>query len=566
MKKIISSITAIGVIFLLLHCKSTNTQKEAERIIAPPYTLSETTTTITSETKGKKKLSTEYPASSTMTLDAPKSDVRLMKDATTTGEVVEKIEIKEAFDKANDNISAGTLTAGEINDFSKWTLWQDISEGELKQWQNNWQINPSNRYTVQLVNMTNYPIVNAEVSLINNKQEVLWTAITDNTGKAELWASMFINEEQSNSKSQIQHSLYVDYNEQQFTIANPSTFENGINTLAIDVACTTIDNLDIQFVVDATGSMGDEIEYLKVELNNIIEQIKQNNEQLNIRLGSVFYRDTRDEYLTKQTPFSTNIKQTIDFIKGQSAGGGGDNPEAVDAALAVAINEMEWSRDALARIIFLVLDAPPHQHKLKEIQALTKQAAIQGIRIVPVVASGIDKSTEYLMRTMALATNGTYVFLTDDSGVGNPHLIPTTDEYEVEKLNVLLIRLINQYVQTTACKNDNLLTALGKKNIEGTKEQPTNSATNINSELTIPLISKFYPNPTHGPLTIETEQELPEFYIADVSGKILERWLANDSHKIQINLANYPNGIYFLRYLIDANKDKWYSGKVILIH
>jgi hypothetical protein len=57
------------------------------------------------------------------------------------------------------------------------------------------------------------------------------------------------------------------------------------------------------------------------------------------------------------------------------------------------------------------------------------------------------------MRTFALATNGTYVFLTDDSGVGNAHIKPTTDKYDVEKLNEAIKRVIKQYTQMPDCNN-----------------------------------------------------------------------------------------------------------------
>ncbi|MBQ4165009.1 MAG: hypothetical protein IJD85_01645, partial [Oscillospiraceae bacterium] len=70
-----------------------------------------------------------------------------------------------------------------------------------------------------------------------------------------------------------------------------------------------------------------------------------------------------------------------------------------------------------------------------------------GIRIIPVASSGIDKTTEYLLRTMAFRTGGTYTFLTDDSGIGGGHIEPTIGDYEVEKLNDLMVRVIGEYLQ-----------------------------------------------------------------------------------------------------------------------
>jgi hypothetical protein len=47
---------------------------------------------------------------------------------------------------------------------------------------------------------------------------------------------------------------------------------------------------------------------------------------------------------------------------------------------------------------------------------------------------------------MAVMTGGKYVFLTDDSGVGNSHEEPDITGYKVEKLNDLMVREIRSYV------------------------------------------------------------------------------------------------------------------------
>ncbi|HEY0108510.1 MAG TPA: hypothetical protein VGB67_02715, partial [Fibrella sp.] len=62
---------------------------------------------------------------------------------------------------------------------------------------------------------------------------------------------------------------------------------------------------------------------------------------------------------------------------------------------------------------------------------------------------GIDKETEFLMRMLAIGTQGTYVFITNDSGIGNTHLIPSVGDYQVEYLNELMLRLIVKYAKRT---------------------------------------------------------------------------------------------------------------------
>jgi len=84
---------------------------------------------------------------------------------------------------------------------------------------------------------------------------------------------------------------------------------------------------------------------------------------------------------------------------------------------------------------------------IETVQKAIENAATNGIKIIPITASGINKETEFLMRFSAIATNGTYVFITDHSGIGNDHLEPTVGDYEVEFLNNLMVRLINENLE-----------------------------------------------------------------------------------------------------------------------
>jgi hypothetical protein len=366
--------------------------------------------------------------------------------------------------------------------------------------------------------------------------------------------------------------------------------------------------------VDATGSMVDEIEFLKVELKDIIEKIKTDYPELTLNLGSVFYRCPDNSYVTKKSDFSDNIATTVNFIGEQAGGEGGD--EAVEQALDVAVNNLSWSDSARARIIFLVLDEPPayNNNVIQSIQKTIPIAASKGIRIVPVVGSGAgyskDKNLEYLMRSIALATNGTYVFLTDHSNIGDTHTKPTTDEYDVEMLNNLLMRLVYQYTFVPSC--DKPISTDGIQDTMQVIYSPiiahevidssriikqdsirqiflifTDSITNgtlidhtdytlvsdslaaisdsmvsdsVNTLMTQASF-KYYPNPTSGPLTIETEGKIEILYLADISGKLLERYTVIENI-FSISLENYPTGIYFLQMPIN---DKWHSGKVLLV-
>jgi len=338
----------------------------------------------------------------------------------------------------NGQFEPGVLTAGEWNDLNNWDFWNNLlSNQEYYDDVNKWNLKEIKRYSFVVADKNETLVANAEISLLSNQVEV-WKTKTDNKGEATLWSDLELDGLTARIVFEGTEEIVVDAME----------YAQGINKVYLN---KTVDNkkiIDIYFAVDATGSMGDEIDYLKAELNNVIERIKQNNSLLEMRFGSVFYRDEGDEFVTRHFDFTNDEASLISFISDQSANGGGDFPEAVHSALDVAITQNSWNDNASARILFLLLDAPPHytQEVISSVESNLIRAAEEGIKIVPITASGIDKATEYLMRSFAILTNGTYVFITDDSGVGNDHLEPTIGEFEVEKLNDLLVRLVSQYV------------------------------------------------------------------------------------------------------------------------
>lgn len=56
------------------------------------------------------------------------------------------------------------------------------------------------------------------------------------------------------------------------------------------------------------------------------------------------------------------------------------------------------------------------------------------------------------MKWTALQTNGTYVGLTDDSGIGGKHLEQEANDLEVELLGDIMTRLISDMTETDHCE------------------------------------------------------------------------------------------------------------------
>lgn len=454
---------------------------------------------------------------------------------------------------------SNVLTAGEINDFSKWKMWKDLSANELKMYETAWDIAPKSRYTVQVQGNTGLPVVDALVHLKIKQGKRLFSARTDNTGKAELWLSINLNAPHVDGNLQIE----VEYENRTTVIRKVESFEKGINQLVLNVFCQEVEQVDVAFVFDATGSMGDELNFLQAEMNEIIYQSKQLSSSLNFRFANVFYRDQgSEEYLTREMDFNRILSESVSFIDAQSAAGGGDYEEAVEVGLEVAINKLSWSKKARARILFLILDAPPHntpeiREKLAE---LMRQAAEKGIRIVPIGASGINKSTEYLMRSIALSTNGTYTFLTNHSGIGNNHLEPSTDSYQVESLNEILVRILKSYTYMPDCQQN--MPELNLPYSDSLVISPHKNDTLIGTD-TIPTVRwSYYPNPTNGIVHVVADQEISELFVTDLSGKILQRIENLEKDKaVRIDLEKYASGIYLLRYAVGSN---WVTGKIVL--
>lgn len=460
--------------------------------------------------------------------------------------------------------ASGVLTAGEVNDFAKWTQWTDLSGKALSSLRELWGIGPNGRYTLDLQTRSGLPIADAVVQLRRQDGSLLHQARTDNTGKAELWSSLDHLEEAGPGPL----NLAVEHGGHSYRVDRAQPFAHAVNHLVLDVPCGPSDQVDVAFVVDATGSMQDELDFLRAEMNDIIYRSKRIGDRLDFRFAHVFYRDVgpAEAYTTRAMDFTRVLSTAVQFIAEQGADGGGDTPEAVEVALDSAINGLSWSAEARARVLFLLLDAGPHitPEVRKRMRTLTAQAAAKGIRIVPVAASGTDKATEYLLRTLALGTNGTYTFLTDHSGVGRPHMEASTDAYDVESLNGLLVRILKSFTYMPDCQQQ--LPELALDYPDSTVTAPFSP----DSALAIPeggperttINWRYWPNPTAGLVHITADADIPELYVTDLSGKVLQ--VVRDlpaGRAVLVDLSAYATGIYLLRCPVGSG---WRSGKVVL--
>ena len=380
-------------------------------------------------------------APSTPSFPATESEPADVSQAPPTAPPETEIRDVDTFNRQQQGgIAAGQLTAGEWNDNQSPELIQVLMHvnDDFRTFENRWRLNLSHQINVT-VRDGNNPVNNARIELLDGNMNRIHSAVTNNQGVAFLFNNLRIG-----SQTQPQFIRATNASGQDVQVFDPGV-SNYVFTLA---QIQEQKSLDLMFVVDTTGSMGDELRYLQAELTDIVRQVERQHANLDLRLSVVVYRDFGDEYLVRSVPFSHNTGNQVEFLNAQRAAGGGDWEEAVHIGLSEALENHDWREDSTARLLFLVLDAPPHHTGdiPDEIHRLMLLSSDMGVRIIPVASSGIDTISEFLFRSFAKITGGTYVFLTSHSGIGAEHLEPTVGSYNVRLLNELLVEIINRYL------------------------------------------------------------------------------------------------------------------------
>lgn len=204
--------------------------------------------------------------------------------------------------------------------------------------------------------------------------------------------------------------------------------------------------LDVHFVLDATGSMGDEIARLRENMTTIAQQIDALPSAPDVRFGMTVYRDEGDTFVTRTFDLTADLDSFLDALADVQAEGGGDYPEAMDEALADALDKPAWRRDGAVELMFVIADAPPQVNRQVDhpYTDTAIAAAEAGVKIFPVAASGTDDQAEYVMRDLAFMTGGRFVFLS--YGVGGAATGDQTDigadDYDELPLDQLVVRLV----------------------------------------------------------------------------------------------------------------------------
>ncbi len=209
--------------------------------------------------------------------------------------------------------------------------------------------------------------------------------------------------------------------------------------------------LDLLFILDTTGSMGEEIHRLRDTIEIIKANVSAVKPEPLVRFGLVLYRDQGDIYVTKRVPMTTDLEAFQRQLAKVEADGGGDNPEDLQSALQEALRGTDWNETGI-RLAFVITDAPPH---LDYGQSYTyaeaaREAKQRGIKIHSVGTGGLPLAGEYILRQLAQYSHGRYIFLTygergeSEGGVEASVSHHSGDNYQTDKLEAIIIRFARE--------------------------------------------------------------------------------------------------------------------------
>jgi len=175
--------------------------------------------------------------------------------------------------------------------------------------------------------------------------------------------------------------------------------------------------IEVVFVLDTTSSMSGLIQAAKEKIWSIATTMGSAQQNPDIRMGLVAFRDRGDAYITRSYDLSSDLDSMYASLMDFRAEGGGDGPESVNQALYDAVHDMSWSDDGNTyKVIFLVGDAPPHMDyandvKYPETLAVARHKGI----VINAIQSGQHQHTRPAWQQIAALGQGEY-FQVEDTG------------------------------------------------------------------------------------------------------------------------------------------------------
>jgi hypothetical protein len=359
----------------------------------------------------------------------------------------------------NNQAAPQPLNAGEIDDNADWDTYQEYRRNFLTQSFMTYavkDVDTTDRQIISVVDSDGLPVLGACVQIYYG-ESFITASRTYATG-----LTMFFPNLSESTRYRENFRIVVSKAGLSAEASLDRSAIGGLTTvtLPLNQAQQSV-QLDLMFLLDATGSMSDEIKQLQSNILSISVQLDAMPNNVDVRFGLVAYRDREEEYVTRVYDFTDDVELFQANLMTVVADGGGDYPESLNEGFDDALNAVTWRGEDTIKLVFLVADAPPHIDYANDSDytLLMQDALALGIKVHPIASSGLQPEGEFILRQIGQFTMGRFLFLTYDGGVagttgedrpdldvGDARDDQGIGDYSVDQLDELVLRLITDEI------------------------------------------------------------------------------------------------------------------------
>lgn len=363
------------------------------------------------------------------------------------GAIAEPLESSVMLEEASDELAprseqAPSLRAGSVDDNAEWDDYL-LYRLQFKEWGIPvHDLDVSERHDIRVENSQGDPVLGAVVQIGDPNGETTTQMNTHSDGRV----LFFPNALEWPAVDSFEVTVSKDGAEASQTLSRQE--REHVIVLETSSSSSPI-HLDVHFLIDATGSMSDEIQRLKDNMVRVAERVSDLPAQPEVRFGMTVYRDRGDLFVSRTLEFTGDTADFTAELAAIQADGGGDYPESLNEGFHNAIHLPEWRGEDTISVVFLIADAPPHLDYAQDYDYAEDiwEAVEQGIKIYPIASSGLDDQGEYIFRQLAQISGGKFLFLTYGAdGAPGDATSHHVDDYSVLALDDLVVRVISDEI------------------------------------------------------------------------------------------------------------------------
>ncbi len=169
-----------------------------------------------------------------------------------------------------------------------------------------------------------------------------------------------------------------------------------VSCFAIGTSAAPLRHLDLAFVIDTTGSMMEDINEVKQNMKNYLNDLDSSG--MDYRIAIIDYRDfpTRPDCDSTDYPYKVQLDFTSDYsailsaINSLTLGNGGDWEETIYSALIDGMDKLSW-RESAGKAAIVMGDAPALDPE--PFTGYTKGMVVEKMKTGKIAVSGAEKAT-----------------------------------------------------------------------------------------------------------------------------------------------------------------------------